>query len=120
MLKDLLLVDPQVGPSYGRKTMTGYLRSKGFDIGERRVRRVLNLLQPNYLYQRTSLMNRSLNPHPYYAEYFGHKMHLDQNEKLTQFGVTEVAASDGYSGMLLGIITMPIKNNMLIYNDLYR
>ena len=100
--------------------MTGYLRSKGVFVGERRVRKVLNTIQPTYLNQRAVAMNRSLNPTPYYAQYFGHKMHIDQNEKLTQFGVTEVAASDGYSGMLLGIICMPIKNNVVIYNDLYR
>jgi hypothetical protein len=47
-------------------------------------------------------------------------MHLDQNEKLVRFGVTHVAASDGYSGKILGIVTMPIKNNLVIYEDLYR
>ncbi len=36
-----------------------------------------------------------MNPVP---EYFGH---IDQNEKLIRFGVTHVAASDGYSGKLL-------------------
>ena len=47
-------------------------------------------------------------------------MHIDQNEKLVRFGVTHVAASDGYSGKLLGIITMPVKNPVLIYDDLFR
>ena len=41
-------------------------------------------------------------------------MHLDQNEKLVHFGVTHVAALDGYGGKLLDIVTMPIKNNLLI------
>ncbi len=61
-----------------------------------------------------------MNPVPYYAEYFGHKMHIDQNEKLIRYGVTHVAASDGYSGKLLGIVSMPVKNNLLIYSELFR
>ena len=28
----------------------------------------------------------NLNPIPYHAEYFGHKLHMDQNEKLNMFG----------------------------------
>ena len=47
-------------------------------------------------------------------------MHIDQNEKLIRFGVTHVAASDGYSGKLLGIISMPVKNSKTIYDQLYR
>ena len=45
---------------------------------------------------------------------------IDQNEKLVQFGVTHVAAADGYSGKLMGIVTMPIMNPILIYDFLYR
>lgn len=75
---------------------------------------------PVYLQHRRRCTYRQFNPTPYYAEYHGHKLHLDQNEKLIHFGVTHVAASDGYSSKLLGIVTMPIKNNMLIYDDLFR
>ena len=100
--------------------MTGYLRSKGVSVSEERVRRSLQVVQPTYHSQRVITMNRTLNPHPYYAQYFGHKLHFDQNEKLVQFGVTEVAASDGYSGMILGTACMPIKNNMVIYDKVYR
>ena len=31
-----------------------------------------------------------------------------------------MATSDGYSGKILGIITMPVKNNILIYENLFR
>ncbi|XP_062521120.1 uncharacterized protein LOC134196056 [Corticium candelabrum] len=48
-----------------------------------------------------------LNPIPYYAQYCGHKMHIDQNEKLVMYEVTHVLAIDGYSGFILGIITIP-------------
>ena len=63
---------------------------------------------------------RLMNPVPYYAQYHGHKLHLDQNEKLIRFGVTHVAASDGYSGKLLGTVSMPVKNCITIYDELYR
>lgn len=43
---------------------------------------------------------------------------------LTSFllGVTYVCAIDGYSGMIVGFITIPVKNNVLIilYQQLYR
>jgi len=45
---------------------------------------------------------------------------MDQNEKLVDFGVTEVVASDGFSGKILGFSVMPIKNNLIIYDDVYR
>ncbi len=60
------------------------------------------------------------NPIPYEAHYFGHKIHLDQNEKLAMFGTTHVIAVDGYSGKIVGHTTMPVKNNLLIYRDVYR
>ena len=63
---------------------------------------------------------RNLNPIPYYAEYFGHKLHMDQNEKLVMFGVTHVLAIDGFSSKIVGCKSMPVKNNILIYDSVYR
>ena len=45
----------------------------------------------------------------------GEKLHLDQNEKLVMFGVTHVAAIDGFSGKIVAFETMPIKNNLILY-----
>ncbi len=50
----------------------------------------------------------------------GHKLHLDQNEKLGMFGVTHVLAVDGYSSKTVAHSTMPVKNNLVIYEDVYR
>ena len=47
-------------------------------------------------------------------------MHIDQNEKLVMYGATRVLAIDGYSGFILGLITMPVKNNLIIYDQLFR
>ena len=35
------------------------------------------------------------------------------------FGATHVMARDGFSGMIVAYTTMPIKNNLLIYNEIY-
>lgn len=45
---------------------------------------------------------------------------MDQNEKLVMFGVTHVLAIDGYSGKLVAHSTMAIKNNLKIYEEVYR
>ncbi|XP_035989127.1 uncharacterized protein LOC118561265 [Fundulus heteroclitus] len=109
----------ETGPSYGRKFMTGYLSSLGLHAGEGRVgKRLRELHQPYHEFRRQGA--RNLNPTPYYAEYMGHKLHLDQNEKLGMFGVTHVLAVDGYSSKIVAHSTMPIKNNLVIYEDVYR
>lgn len=100
--------------------LKGLFQSEGIVIGEERVRQSLIRTTPNYILHRRKHSYHLLNPTPYYAEYYGHKLHLDQNEKLIHFGVTHVAASDGFSGKLLDIVTMPIKNNLLIYDTLFR
>ena len=116
----LSLLCLQVGPSYGRRTLTGLLRSQGVIVGEQRVRVAMMNTTPGYIQQRQQHTYHQMNPIPYYAEYFGHKLHFDQNEKLVRFGVTHVAASDGFSGKLLGVISMPTKNCIEIYDQLYR
>lgn len=110
----------QAGPSYGRRTLTGLLRSQGVVVGEQRVRSAMATVTPAYVEKRPTTAYHQINPTPYYAEYFGHKIHIVQNEKLTRFGVTHFAASDGYSGKLLGVVSMPTKNNTAIYTDLFR
>ena len=35
------------------------------------------------------------------------------------FGVTYVMARDGYSGMIVAFSTMPVKNNLIIYDEIY-
>jgi hypothetical protein len=53
-------------------------------------------------------------------EYFGRKLHLDQNEKLVMFGMTHVIAVDGYSGKVVAKSTMAVKNNLVIYDEVFR
>ena len=100
--------------------MTGLLASEGLRASETRVGASLRYVNPNYQHACTTATARQMNPIPYRADYFGHKLHIDQNEKLIMFGVTHICAVDGYSGKIVGFITMPIKNNIEIYTHLFR
>ena len=100
--------------------MKGYLQAGGLRVGDKRIGRILRQVAPGYHGKRQQLGHRQINPVPYYAQYPGHKMHVDQNEKLVMYGTTHVLAIDGYSGFILGLITMPVKNNLIIYNQLFR
>ncbi|CAL8270603.1 unnamed protein product [Arctogadus glacialis] len=109
----------ETGSSFGRKMMTGYLSAKGVKASEGRVGNVLRSIhQPYHIARQQGA--RNLNPIPYNAEYMGHKLHVDQNEKLVMFGVTHVMAIDGFSKKVVGHSTMPIKNNIVIYEEVYR
>ena len=101
--------------------MTGHLRhTRGLNIGVNRVGSSLKKVSYTNHMARQINAARLLNPIPYFAEYFGHKLHLDQNEKLCMYGVTEVIAIDGFSGMVTAYAVMPIKNNAIIYDQVYR
>ena len=110
----------KVGGNYGRKMMTGRLRSIGVSISERKVGNALKKICPSTQAERCMQAGRSFNPKVYKADYFGHKLHVDQNEKLAMYGVTHVVARDGYSGMITGYTTMDIKNNLTIYEKMFR
>ena len=82
--------------------MTSRLRSMGVSIAERKVRNALQKICPSTQADRFMQAGRSFNPKVYKADYFEHKLHLDQSEKLVMYGVTHVVASDGYFGMITG------------------
>jgi len=101
--------------------MTGYLRHRyGLQVGQNRVATALRSTAPAYHRRRQTNTARNINPIPYKADYFGHKLHMDQNEKIVMYGVVHVAAIDGHSRYVVGGATMPVKNNMVIYRDVYR
>ena len=63
---------------------------------------------------------RLTNPIPYRVTHFKEKLHCDQNEKLARYGVTYVAAVDGFSRKIVGLVIMPVKNAVVIYDKLFR
>ena len=101
--------------------MKEYLQSKGIKVSENKVATSLNLCVAPESYQRRrqNTLDR-VNPVQYAALYFGHKLHIDQNEKLKMYGVTHVVARDGFSGKIVSFVTMPIKSNTVIYEAIYR
>lgn len=100
--------------------MSGVLATQGIRVGPQRVGESLSRVDPVHHQKRVTRTERQTNPIPYQSKYFGHKVHIDQNEKLVLFGLTHVCAVDGYSGMIVGFSTFPVKNNSLIYEHLYR
>ena len=110
----------QVGPTYGRKTMVGVLASQEIRAGSQCVGQSLARVNPMSHERRRTRTERQTNPIPYSSKYFGNKVHIDQNEKLVLFGVTHLCAVDGYSGMIVGLATFPVKNNALVYEHLYK
>lgn len=99
--------------------MSGLLSSQGVRCAQRRVGESLKRIDPQSHSSRQRGTERLTNPLPYHADYFGQKLHIDQNEKLVMFGLTHVCAIDGFSGKLVGFVIMPRKNNITIYEHLY-
>ena len=98
--------------------MTGRLRSMGVSISERKVGNALKKICPSTQAERCMQGGGSFNPKVYKVYYLGHKLHVDQNEKLVMYGVTHVVARDGY--LTTGYTTMAVKNNLTIYEKMFR
>ena len=110
----------RAGNSYGRRTLQGFLRSHGSIVSQDRIRLAMQQVAPGPMSIRRRISNQATNPHPYHANYFGDKIHFDQNEKLNMYGVVHVIAVDGYSRKICGLISIPRKNPILIYDKLMR
>ena len=100
--------------------MTGLLASEGLIASEVCVGNAMKVVSPVYCQARQTEARRRMNPVPYVARYFGEKVHMDQNEKLVRYGVTHICCIDGYSGKIVGFATMPVKNNIEIYEHVFR
>ena len=104
----------KVGPTYGRKMVKGMLASHDIHVAEKRLASSMQRMNPSHHQAQCTATESKTNPQPYHADYFGHKLYVDQNEKLAICGVTHIAAIDGYSATIVGFVTMPIKNNLEI------
>ena len=61
--------------------MQGYLQSKGTSVTQYKLRNSLPCIAPEAHIQRQTGGHTRSNPRHYIARYFGHKLHVDQNEK---------------------------------------
>jgi hypothetical protein len=52
---------------------------------------------------------------PYNAQYFGHKLHIDLNEKL-DLGSVLVGAIDAFYGLLVSCFSIPVKICIDVYD----
>ena len=107
--------------------MTGYVtliflvrQKHNVAIAEKKVGAALSMVSPRYTAQSRRSTTIAVNPIPYRADYFGHKLHIDQNEKLVMYEVTHVAAIDGHSRFVVAGTTMPVKNNLTIHREIYK
>ena len=100
--------------------MKGYLESRGIHVAEHRVAESLQRVAPEQYEERRHDTIDRVNPIPYCTHYFGHKLHIDQNEKHVRYGATHVVARDGYSGKIVSHLTLPVKNNIAIYEHIFR
>ena len=57
----------------------------GIRVGEHAVRRPLGGVAPRAQQARATIARRLINPVPYSVDYFGEKLHVDQNEKLIRW-----------------------------------
>ena len=72
--------------------LTGALRSQGVYAAQSRVRSAMMEADPaNYALRQHDIARR-FNPVPYNAQYLGHKLHIDLNEKLVHYGCIIVGA----------------------------
>jgi hypothetical protein len=97
--------------------MTGYVRSKGFHLSTNQVSKSLRRVNPVDHARRREDTVRRRNPVPYYAPYYGNKLHCDQNEKLAMYGCTFFAFNDGCSSKIVKLFCMPKKNAVVIYSQ---
>ena len=100
--------------------MQGYLRSNGINVSLKRVNNILREVDPDSFQRRTNDTLDKTNRKPYFAPYFGRKGHIDQNEKLVRYGVIHHILRDGCSGFIESCVTLPKKNPIQLYENLYK
>uniref|UniRef100_A0A914X0N6 Integrase core domain-containing protein n=1 Tax=Plectus sambesii TaxID=2011161 RepID=A0A914X0N6_9BILA len=109
----------EMGGTAGRKMMKSWLQLNGVNASSERIRLAQAVVAPAYHANRRRQTDRQVNPQSYRAPYFGYNLHVDQNEKLAEFGIVFVMAADGRSALITRGAVMPRKNNITIYDLVY-
>ena len=87
------------------------------NISQKRVASALQVVAPIYHERRQSNTVRMISPIPYRANYFGQKLHINQNKKLVMYRVTHVVAKDGHSRFIPARSTIPVKKSNYLWKD---
>jgi hypothetical protein len=95
--------------------LKGNISSRGFKASESRIREAMMKVDPLNHAMRVHDGQRRFNPAPYNAHYFGHKLHVDLNEKLVDYNSVLIGAIDGFSGLVVAMFSVPKKNNQDVY-----
>ena len=96
------------------------MKAKKINVGETKIGKLLSEINPEAQPKRQNVVGRSLNPKVYNAKIFVDKIHYDQNQKLGIFRVVRVCARNGISGKIVGHAKIARKNNLVIYEEVYR
>ena len=91
------------------------MKAKRINVGETKIGKLLREISPEAQPKRQNVVGSSLNP-----KVFVDKIHYDQNEKLGIFRVVHVCAQNGFSGKIVGYAKIARKNNLVIYEEVYR
>ena len=101
--------------------MKGHLAQKHkVNVTQKKVGNALRSVALNYHARHQTDTARHVNSVPYRADYFGYKLHVDQNEKFEIYGLMHVVAIDGHYRYITFGVTVPRKNNKVIYAEVYR
>ena len=80
----------------------------------------MKIVAPNYHARQQMDTVCQTNTIPYRADYFGQKLHVDENKKMEIYGVVHVVTIDMHSHYITCGATMPRKNSKKIYTAVYR
>ena len=81
-----------LGHSYGKRSLHRLLLAERIHVSQQRLGMSLQRTFPMAHAQRSFTLGRSMNPIPYWANFYGKKLPFDQNEKLVMYGVVQVIA----------------------------
>ena len=84
-------------------------------IADNYVGKALRDVNPGYQQASLNQAEQKLDPFPYHASHFGHKLDIGQNEKLIMYGGAHICTIDGFSAKVVWFISAPVKKNAEVY-----
>ena len=98
----------------------GVIKTKGINVRETKNGKLLSEINPEAQPKRQNVVGCSLNRKVDNAKIFVDKIHYDQIEKLRMLRVVHLCARNRFSGKIVGYAKIARKNNLVIYEEVYR